>query len=77
MFAAFWIMMRKNLACKFTELKVIGRLDDLDTKIFELNIKQVIIAMPSAPKELIRTLTPTTNPFKYIIQNCSSHKRYD
>ena len=47
----------KKFGMQIHGIKVIGRLDDLDTKIFELNIKQVIIAMPSAPKELIRTLT--------------------
>jgi len=47
----------KKLGMQIHGIKVVGRLDDLDTKISDLNIKQVIIAMPSAPKSLIRSLT--------------------
>jgi nucleoside-diphosphate-sugar epimerase len=47
----------KKLGNQIHGIKIIDKLDSLEEKIKELNIKQVIIAMPSAPKNLIRSLT--------------------
>ena len=47
----------KKLGTQIHGIKIIDKLDHLEAKINELDIKQVIIAMPSAPKNLIRSLT--------------------
>ena len=47
----------KKLGTQIHGIKIIDKLEHLEAKITELDIKQVIIAMPSAPKDLIRSLT--------------------